>query len=86
MQKRSQARPSQQFSQYEVVLPVFKQGDDFAACSEEHPKKPAKAFLALAVQYEEAAARCRRVAAVMAETPSAVAGARRSWGSSPTGF
>jgi hypothetical protein len=54
---------------YELFLPVFKQGDDLAHHLEKNPQEPAKALLGLAEQYEATASICRRVAAVVAETP-----------------
>jgi hypothetical protein len=58
---------------YDLTLPVFKQGSDLAGHlhgregQEEH--SPRDAFEAMARQYDEAAAQCRRMAGVAAEIP-----------------
>jgi len=54
---------------YELSLPVFKQGDDLDHYLGKNPDDPAKAFLGLAEQYEDAAKICRRVAGVAMEAP-----------------
>lgn len=56
-------------STYDFHLPVFKQGDDLHHHIQRNPGAPEKALLGLAEQYEEASRLCRRVAAVVAETP-----------------
>lgn len=48
-------------NQYDVHLPVFKQGDDFG-WQLEHEKTPAKAFTGLAAQYRSAAEDCEKIA------------------------
>jgi hypothetical protein len=53
---------------YDCNLPVFKQGDDLAHHLAEE-ETVADAFEALAVQYEEAAAHCRRMVGLVREVP-----------------
>lgn len=53
---------------YDCHLPVFKQGDDLAHHLETEGS-PADAFEALAVQYEAAAAHCRRMVGLAREVP-----------------
>jgi len=53
---------------YDCHLPVFKQGDDLAHHLETE-ESPADAFEALAVQYEAAAAHCRRMVGLAREVP-----------------
>ena len=52
---------------YELCLPVFKQGDDLYHCLKINDGKPAKSFLDLAEQYEFAAEMCRTVGKVLAK-------------------
>lgn len=49
---------------YDLVLPVYKQGTDLAMLLEHH-SDPAKAVLAQAAAYEEAAAVMRRLATLL---------------------
>lgn len=53
---------------YEFHLPVFKQGDDLSHHLEKSDT-PAAALLAMAAQYELAAAMCRQMASIAAEVP-----------------
>lgn len=52
---------------YQLPLPVFKQGDDLRSHMETHVDD-ARVFLAMANQYEEAARICRRMAGVIKES------------------
>lgn len=52
---------------FTLLLPVYKQGSDLNQHLEETPDD-AKAFLALAARYEEAARLCRRVAGAIKES------------------
>ena len=56
---------------YEVSIPVFKQGDDLHHCIK-NTSNSSEAFLMQAENYECAAAVCRRLASFLAETPEAV--------------
>jgi len=55
-------------TEYELTLPVYKQGDDFDSYREDGATA-AESFRKLAEQYEAAAAICRQMAAVAFETP-----------------
>ena len=55
---------------YELMLPVFKKGDDLAYHLSQHQDNPIEAFRALAEEYEAAASICRRVVGVLLEVPS----------------
>jgi len=74
-------------SDYELLLPVYKKGDDFAEYVEEG-NSPQEALLRMAEQYEEAAEICRQAAAAMANVKGVVevfAGSNTICISAPTG-
>jgi hypothetical protein len=52
--------------QYEVHLPVFKQGDDMAWHLEENDNNPVKSFQGLADQYLSAAKQCNQISEFLA--------------------
>jgi hypothetical protein len=56
--------------QYDLHLPVFKQGDDLAHHLERNKDNPIHAFRDLAAQYECAAKICKDVAKVLATIKS----------------
>jgi hypothetical protein len=60
--------PVSRLRNYDLSLPVFKQGSDLASHLEDNVDAKS-ALEGLAAQYEDAAARCRRLAAVAAECP-----------------